>query len=285
VSVRWIVVAREAEAVMGVEPADPRVKPLVSPAHFDRWRPAAEVPHNRCSSPAHEGGASSGRSASTSMVMRTSSPTTKPVSRRSAFQLTPKSWRREADPRVVEGRAALAQIADVQGHGAGHPANRQIARHAVLMPGHRHHARGAEQDPWMLRHVEEVRAAQVVVAPGLTRPERRGIDARLGPRVLRVVGIEFERPLEVLEGPPDERDHHVPHGELGRGVCFVEGPPSHRPSPPCAGADRLASRVSRRASSGRGPAGRGGGPLTRARARAAPPAPDRRRGALRSRRR
>jgi Cupin domain len=33
----------------------------------------------------------------------------------------------------------------------------------------------------MARHVEEVFAAQVLVAIGLTRPERRGIDARLGP--------------------------------------------------------------------------------------------------------
>jgi hypothetical protein len=79
----------------------------------------------------------------------------------------------------------------------------------------------------VVRHVEEVRAAQVFVALGLARPQRRRIDAHLGPAVLGTVGVELERPLQVLEGATDVRDHHVPHAEFRGGVGFVEGPSRH----------------------------------------------------------
>jgi hypothetical protein len=75
--------------------------------------------------------------------------------------------------------------------------------------------------------VEEVGAAQVLVAGLLAGPDPGRVHAPLEGRSLEALAIPLDRSADVLEQPPDPRDHHVAGTELGLGVPGLEDPGAH----------------------------------------------------------
>jgi len=85
----------------------------------------------------------------------------------------------------------------------------------------------AEADLGMVVDVEEVGAAQVGIAIGLPRPQLGRVDDALEAGLHAVGEIEVDASVDVLEGSPDPGHHHVPGGELRRGVPGLERPALH----------------------------------------------------------
>jgi hypothetical protein len=79
-----------------------------------------------------------------------------------------------------------------------------------------------ERDLRVALDVEEVRAAQVVVAVLLARPDAGGVDLAAEAGGERLVQVELQLTVDVLEQPADPGDHHVPGPELGLAVARLE---------------------------------------------------------------
>ena len=82
----------------------------------------------------------------------------------------------------------------------------------------------------MVRNVEEVRAAQMVVALLDAGPQRRSIDFRLERHVRWIVRVEVHRPSNILEQATDPRHHHVAGPKLCLGMTRLEEPAHGTPS-------------------------------------------------------
>src|SRR5262249_61774737 len=85
----------------------------------------------------------------------------------------------------------------------------------------------AKRDRRVMLDVEEVGALQVRVARRLAAPQAARVDRDLEGRGGRVVRVEVERAMNVLEVPADAGDHHVPRAELRRRVPRLEEPLRH----------------------------------------------------------
>jgi hypothetical protein len=93
----------------------------------------------------------------------------------------------------------------------------------------------AERDLRVVGDVEEVGAAQMLIAGRLAGPDARRVDLAFEGRVEAVVPVELELPVDVLEQAAHPGDHHVPGAELGFGVTGLEHPARHQlRSPPLA---------------------------------------------------
>jgi hypothetical protein len=67
------------------------------------------------------------------------------------------------------------------------------------------------------------------------RPDGPGLDGHLRPRASRILWIEFEHAVHILEVTANIRDHHVPHRELGCGMPRFKHPSCHWTIPSLAG--------------------------------------------------
>lgn len=85
-----------------------------------------------------------------------------------------------------------------------------------------------ERDPRMVLDVEEVGAAQVCVAVGLTGPDPGRVDVALKTRLHAVGKVKVQLAAHVLEEPADPGDHHVAGTELRFRVPWLKDPLSHR---------------------------------------------------------
>src|SRR4051812_15269697 len=144
--------------------------------------------------------------------------------------------RLEADPAQLalalvaepERRRPLAEVVDIESDRAGDTADRQFH---VALEGRAGGALGeapAEADPRVMFDVEEVGAAQVLVALRLAAPEPGGVDLAREARIQTVGLVELECAVDVLEVAAHPGDHHVPRAELGRGVPRFEQPGRHQ---------------------------------------------------------
>jgi hypothetical protein len=76
----------------------------------------------------------------------------------------------------------------------------------------------------MVLDVQEVGRAEVLVAIRHAGVDARGQDLHGDARAVRVGLVDLDRALDVLEAPPDSREHHVLDRELDRGVRGVDLP-------------------------------------------------------------
>src|SRR5262249_23639123 len=84
-----------------------------------------------------------------------------------------------------------------------------------------------ERDARITLDVQEVRAPQMGVTLRLPRPDGCRIDGDLDVADPRIVRIEFEGALDLLEVPAHRRHHHVPHAESSRRMARLESPLAH----------------------------------------------------------
>jgi hypothetical protein len=75
--------------------------------------------------------------------------------------------------------------------------------------------------------VEEVGAAQVRVARRLAGPEPGCVDHALESGPHAVGQVEVDPAMDILEGPGDLGDHHVPGREQGSRMPRLERPALH----------------------------------------------------------
>ena len=75
--------------------------------------------------------------------------------------------------------------------------------------------------------VEEVGAAQVLVAGLLAGPDPGRVHAPFEGRSGEALAIPLDRSADVLEQPADPSNHHVAGTELGLGVPGLEYPRAH----------------------------------------------------------
>src|SRR5258708_6277700 len=81
-----------------------------------------------------------------------------------------------------------------------------------------------EPDLRVFLHVEEIGAAQMRVAIGVSRPKIPRVDCRRNGSLLGVLRIVVEAPVDVFEVSPDVGDHHMADAKLGRCVPRLEEP-------------------------------------------------------------
>src|SRR5271166_2755963 len=140
--------------------------------------------------------------------------------------------RREADPPHTalvlladpEGRVPLAQVGDVERHGAGHGADRELG---AAHEGRRAGALGEsapERDLWVFLDVEEVRRTKVRVAFGLAGPDLGRVDLALERRLQAAIEVELQGAVDVLEEASHPGDHHVAGAKLGLAVPGLKDP-------------------------------------------------------------
>jgi hypothetical protein len=79
----------------------------------------------------------------------------------------------------------------------------------------------------MILHIEKVRATQVVVTLLHPRPDSFGIDSYIDGGIARIVWIELECAVDILEVPANIRHHHMPGAKFGGGVPWFKSPFCH----------------------------------------------------------
>src|SRR5690606_7621031 len=122
-------------------------------------------------------------------------------------------------PRVDGGSGEL----EVEGDGLGDTTDRQVSGDPVdvLVVGQLDAGR-LEADLGMLVHGEEVAAPQVSVPICVAGVDRGDLDDQLGGRLGRVVAVDVEGPLELIEAAPHLGDHGVAGNEAGPAVGWVD---------------------------------------------------------------
>src|SRR6185312_14446860 len=115
-----------------------------------------------------------------------------------------------ATPRVANFALELG----LQRHRARDVLDGEVARDREVPGRVAIHARAAKDDLRMLRRVEEVRRAQVVVALLLAGVDACGIDLDLDAGLAWIRVVEVERAAVDAETTFDARDHQMLDGEL-----------------------------------------------------------------------
>src|SRR5262249_20585371 len=132
----------------------------------------------------------------------------------------------EADPRdrtSVPGagpkrRPPLAQVMHLQNYRPADAPDGQLTGYLVVHSTKTLAIRTLEGDGRVLGHIEEITAAQVVVALRLPGPQLVCLDCRLDGQLRRVVRVELQRTMHVLEMSPHPGHHHVSGAELCGGM-------------------------------------------------------------------
>ena len=143
--------------------------------------------------------------------------------------------RREGHALVAPGVLAAAELFDVELHGLGHPVDRQVAGHGVLLLAGLLDLRALVRQLRVLLGVEEVGRLEVPVALRLARVDARDVDLDLHRRLRRVRRVEGELGGPLGEVAADLRENHVPHAEADVRVLSVDRvgghlvPPSRKP--------------------------------------------------------
>src|SRR5262249_46278837 len=99
-----------------------------------------------------------------------------------------------------------------QRHLARHIANGEIAGDAVLVLAEPLDLGALIGEGWILLNSEEVRGAQVPIAPLLASIQARYVNGDIHPRLLGLLLVEVHRAAELLEAPTHRRDHHMLDG-------------------------------------------------------------------------
>src|SRR3954453_7402742 len=171
--------------------------------------------------------------AETSSSSVTLSLTSTPPPSSAAFQLTPKSlrlvttepspptrWLRDA---VVPDRVGpRGGVLEGDGDRPGHATDRQVAGHHELGVTGRLDPGRHEGDLRVLVHRQEVVAAQVLVALAVAGVDALRLDRHAPGRVGRVLAVDVERALELVERAAHLGHHRVPRAEPDPGVRGVD---------------------------------------------------------------
>src|SRR5207244_8883469 len=88
-----------------------------------------------------------------------------------------------------------------------------------------------ERDLRMVLDVEEVGAAQMLIALRLACPDPGSVYLALERRIEAALPVELEPSVDVLEDAAHPRDHHVPGAKLGLRVPRLEDPSCHSSTP------------------------------------------------------
>jgi hypothetical protein len=130
-----------------------------------------------------------------------------------------------ADP---EGGLPFAEGDDVERDGPGHAANREVDRAGERGAAGALGEPAGECDLRVVLHVEEVCAAQMLVALRLAGPDSRRVYLSLEGRVETVIPVELETTVDVFEQTAHPGDHHVPGAKLGLRVSGLKDPSGHQ---------------------------------------------------------
>ena len=137
-----------------------------------------------------------------------SSPTRNPPASSAAFQFSPNSFRLTASSlskptrALPQGSLALPRKSGRQRNFLRHPADREVANHAVALAGAAD-GLAREGERRKLFHVEKVGRAQVCVAILLVGVDAGGLDRHRHRGRPRVALVEFQCALELVETAPD----------------------------------------------------------------------------------
>ena len=170
------------------------------------------------------------------MFIFTSSPTSTPPVSSAAFQIEPELLAVDlaggaeaepgASPRVLHRAADFA----VERNFLRYATNREVTDDAVVGTAARLEALRHKRDLRVVRCIEEIGRAEMVVAALVAGIDRRGLDrdGRAGGGQVRLVDMSIDR--ELLEATLRRRDDHVLDCEFDGAVGEVQGP-GHECSP------------------------------------------------------
>ena len=79
----------------------------------------------------------------------------------------------------------------------------------------------------MICHIQEIGAAEMIVSLRLAGPDSFSVYDCLDGRLFRIVGIELETAMNILEVATNISDHHVPSPKLRRRMSRFKTPFSH----------------------------------------------------------
>ena len=129
-----------------------------------------------------------------------------------------------ADP---ERRLPLPQRHDAERDRPCHTPNRQLDLTVEGSGAGALREAPGERDLRVVLDIEEVGAAQVLVAVRLAGPDPGGVDLAFEGRVQALVPVELEPSVDVFEQAAYLGEHHVTGAELGLGVPWLEDPGRH----------------------------------------------------------
>src|SRR5262249_9424231 len=108
-----------------------------------------------------------------------------------------------------------------------HATDGQVAGHFIVVGPNALAVCALEGDGAVLGHVEEISAAQMVVALRLAGPQQVGLDRRLDGQVAGGGRGALQGAMHILEMAPHPGHHHVWSAELRRGMPGLKNPSGH----------------------------------------------------------
>src|SRR5215813_737255 len=124
----------------------------------------------------------------------------------------------------------LTQEAHVEGHWPGNAPDGELSGHSSFIRTDELEALARESNGRVVLDIEEVSALQVSVSGCLSAPEAGRVDRGLDGGGFRMVWIEVESSVNVLDEAAHAGHHHVARAKFRRSVSWFKRPFSHRSS-------------------------------------------------------
>src|SRR5262249_43515050 len=122
---------------------------------------------------------------------------------------------------VIRGPPA-AEIVEIEYDISRSTADVQRTLDFVIVPAHALDGGTAEGEARMSRDVQEIGAAQVIVALRFSGPQPLGLDRRFQGREYPRLRIELQAAVDIFEMSPYPRHHHVTDAEFGSRVSRLK---------------------------------------------------------------